>query len=511
MSISREIVPVDIEFSGGENISAYNERIADNEASLIYNMDVVDGVLVKRPGVVTRFPVGGGTFCYIMGQAKNIGGINWIFGNTASGKIYVTTDGGNTAWVEVLNSVGAVSLNVAAPKGKQYGGLFYFGSQNAAAWSVNLATGQATLVAGSPSGYFGDIILDRMFVWNPTTQIVRYSEAGLGTWPASNSFAVGLDVFGDPIQSMVNYKDRLVIFKKYSIWVLFMNGTPANWQLKRVFQTVGATSIYATKLVDDWIYFIAQHGIYRTNLSELQCLSDPLATFFKTRESHGTTNAPSDSAFNLDAIEVFLNKVYCAVSVGGQVAPLGGTRMFVFHLDSETWTEYGVNNSFVAGANVNIISMLSVNDSKVHGVGADDYFPRGVYMSNATNSNVLLLTDSNAKIDPVGEYPCIVTTKAFQFDDVGSHKKIPYAYLDLVLGANVAIDYNFNGGANTNIPAGIGTLVAQTLKLRGPGYLKRVSLNLTFTSNGGSRDVVLKKAGFNLRVPRPIGIKQSEG
>lgn len=501
------IVPVETDLSGGLNLSPYPEMLKDNEASLLTNFDLIDGAAVKRPGISLRSTPAAmaGGFALLMGQFHFPNSFNQIIALTGNGKVYRTSDG-CTTWTEVLNSAGGVSLAVTAPLGETYIGGFYFSSLTTGIWVVTAAN--ATNVAGSPGGFFGAIVLDRLFNWNPSTQVVRYSDAGnFSSWPAANTFTVGgAGLDGDTIVRMYNYKDRLVIFKKYSIWVLNMTGTPVNWTLRRIFFNIGGTSIYGFTLVDDWIYFIGQYGVYRTNLAEIQCISDPLYSVFRGRESPGSIAITADSYYTFDCCAAYLNRIVFAITSTGVFGPT--RRVFVFHLDTETWTEYdttSANGAFM------IHSMLAINDTR-GGTVVDDTYPRGIYFTDNGDERFFLFSETNSKVDAASEITCTAQTKKFTFEDISGFKKIPYSFFDAEIGSSIQTVVQHNAVTAATLAAGASSGVAESVKVPGPGYIKRVLTKLIFTNPGAgaNREVILKKVGFNVRVPRPVGIKQVE-
>lgn len=500
------ILPVESDLSGGLNLSPYLERLKDNEASLLTNFDLINGAAVKRPGITLRSTPAamGGGLAYLMGQFHFPYSYSQILALANNGKVYRSSDGCLT-WTEVLNSVGAVSLNITAPIGESYQSAFQTVSLTSGYWYIT--TANATNVVGSPGGFFGAIVLDRLFSWNPTTQAVRYTDAGnFGSWPAANTFFVGaLGLDGDTIVRMWNYKDRLVIFKKRSIWVLNMTGTPVNWTLRRIFKEVGGTSIYGFTQVDDWIYFIGQYGFFRTNLSEVQNISDPLFQTLRQRKSPGSTTISFDTYLTFDCCASHLNRVIFSVTPTGVYAPT--KRVFVFHVDTETWTEYDISSA-TAGVPV---SMLAVEDTR-GGAVTDDSYPRGIYFTDNADERFYLFSEANTKTDAISEITCTAQTKKYTFDEVSGFKKIPYSFFDAEIGSSIQAVVQQNGITVSTIAAAAGSGVSESFKTPGPGYVKRVVTKLIFTNPGAgaNRDVVLKSIGFNLRVPRPTGIKQVE-
>jgi hypothetical protein len=506
MSISREIVPVEFGFDGGLNLSPYSERIADNEASEIVNFDIVDGALVKRPGIIQRGLgdiYAGATGWYLIGQGYFANSNNNLLAVGMNNKLYHSTGGGLT-WTELLD--GGLSFSVASNKAIQYGVYLCFGSVITGFFIYNVATQVASVVASSPLGLTGDVVLDYFFVFNPSTQAVRYCEPGdITSWPVANTFSIAEDGPADYIQGMVAYKDRLVIFRRYSIYVLNLSGTPANWQLRKLYDGVGANGAQSMKVHDDWIYFIGDNGIYRTNLSELQEISGPLKNKMKDRDSGGATSSSFDPYLTYDAVAAYRNKVYCFINFG--IEQTGGQELYVFHTDSETWTKY---ESEVFGSDTIKVTNPLVLRYVRNASNNDNAYPMGMYLSFLGEPRTHYIDDHiNNQFDEVSdEYVCRVKTKAYTFEDVGSLKKIPYSFVDLEVGADVALEVKHNEVTVKSLPVGTFDGSRQSLKIPGPGDVKRVQSELIFTSSGEDRNVVVKKMGHNLRVPRPVEVQQ---
>jgi hypothetical protein len=512
MSKANMIVPAQFDFSGGLNLDPTPENIEDNEAQELVNFDVTDKGLIKRAGIALRGTLPGviGT-SWITGQGIDlVNNVIALYANAADGKIYRSIDGG-VNWVECLS--GGFSFGTNISKMLMYNNSMVFATPVGGGGGVYAGAINGTsipFIASSPAGITGAITLDRFFIYNAGTQVVRYSEPGnFSSWPAANTFVVGGNGHdGDYIQCLLDYKDKLVIIKQRTIWVLHMTGTPINWTLRKVFQGFGCNGLNSAMVIDDWIYFIGQFGIYRTNLSDMQKLSDPLDEAFVRRRYPGALVSMNFAPIWVwDVVVPYRDKIIFAFSPTGPEDVSVPQRIFVFHTKSETWSEYYFIGSQFPANTHRITTAIEVRNTRTSASG--NLWPHGVYFTNSVDNKVYRMGSDLAKTDVIGPFACTAKSKTFDFDDIGSMKKIPYAFADVDLDALATINVSYSEGVSGLPTTGLASTKSAPIKFKGPGYVRKTFMYFVISATGAA-DVTLRKFGFNIRVPRPVGIKSHD-
>lgn len=496
------------DFKGLNTYDRYN-KLDDGEFTSLLNWDIDKGCLVKRAGFDLRASApaifGGSGPLRMIGHTYLPASHSTILANGGNGKVAYSADGGAT-WTEALNIAGSVSMNVVATKGKMYADSLVFGTDGAKAWYFDPATNKCTQLTAAPSeAYFGDIVLDRLFVFAPSTGIIRYSDPGSFTgWPAANSIQIGSTGDGDELVSLVGYKDRLVIFKQKSIYILYMTGTPVNWQLKKFNDGIGCSGYYNTVIAEDYIYFVGHFGVYRTNLSTIEELSTKIFDKFQNRITQGNLAVGSFIRSHRNGCITYRNnRLICFVNVD---TVAGGTTFewLIYNTRLDCWTQWVPDADKVCWP-YNFIHVENSNTG-----AAFDSMPLGLYFSeNADTGKINHWSELNPKTDEGDEYWCSLTTKEFDFDsDQFEIKKIPYFFFNWSHGADSEIDVYYNGVLQFFVSEAVNA--AKQYKVRGPGYVNKLQVMLVSrTGAGANNDSEIRSFGFAVRQPRPYALSEA--
>lgn len=510
-----EIVPVTFGLDGGLNIHDDPTSLEDNQLQVCKNFNIYKKRLEKRNSFASVTAPGAAASCRTrwIGQ-YHTPSVTQLFlavenSAAAAAGVYFTANGGSS-WTQVGSFTGHFY------RAFHYSDFMYFFDTggNVRVWDGSTVVTSAAILANYIPG---DIVLDRMFMWGyqAFTQTIRYSDPGaMGTFPSINSIAVPYNEPADTVTALVGYKDRLVIFKKNNIQILHLTGTPINWQLKKFIDGIGNTGLYSVCKAEDWIYFIDRKGVYRTNLSTIEEISGPIKSAFADRKSI-INNAVGSSitAYGLyDSIAYYRNMIICSVNVIKPAATASSRRhrIFVFHIDTEVWTEWVPNITSDDSNDFNPpLNMMTVEETSIASATYSPY-PSGVYCgSMELNGQLFRYSPFNSApfTDYDGQYDCELRTKSFLFDTGMELKKFPAKSIDVV--ADDAIRMNVTdvveGVELTPIVKAAGTYVGNT-KIRGPGYVREYALDVLFDVPSGTDDtgLIVDEFGMAVRMPRPI-------
>lgn len=111
---------------------------------------------------------------------------------------------------------------------------------------------------------------------NPTK--VWFSDLGTYTsWTSTNFIFAPAPKSGDPITGLAVFQDNLVVFTRKTKYVLF-GDDPGNFVLRQSSGKKGAVNQAVIAADPNYIYFLADDGVYRYNGSSDELMSDPVQT-----------------------------------------------------------------------------------------------------------------------------------------------------------------------------------------------------------------------------------------
>lgn len=82
---------------------------------------------------------------------------------------------------------------------------------------------------------------------------------------------------GDFLVCAAELNDALILFKRFSTWILYTEGGPTTgWYLRKAHATVGCTGRDTPYLITNLVYFLAGDGVYRTDGTTFEHISNPV-------------------------------------------------------------------------------------------------------------------------------------------------------------------------------------------------------------------------------------------
>jgi hypothetical protein len=251
-----------------------------------------------RPTVYTSTGATTGTFVDVGFQLIKQLSATTVAGNT------VTVGAGNTSVFTVNEKVDVRVMSTGA---------IAVGLQNREITNIDTITGVLTL-SGAPgtgptdttmgvykargnlesfnaSATFSIVHKDRIFYFNnkdtsaspgPYTSRLYFTElwadANFDT-PAAYNPLNYIDVDpgnGDFLVAAATLNDQLVLFKRFSTWILYTDGPDSGWTLRKAHATVGCTGRDTPFVIQNFLYFLAGDGVYRTDGTTFEHLSNPV-------------------------------------------------------------------------------------------------------------------------------------------------------------------------------------------------------------------------------------------
>lgn len=144
----------------------------------------------------------------------------------------------------------------------------------------------ATTTPVTVTANVGTVFKSRMFVANNSsgslanTQ-VRYSEIfdldapdTTDGWPSLNTIDINSQD-GDFITAMAVLNDTLIVFKRFSTWAVYVEGLPP-WTVRNLHPNIGCIGRDTVQVIGGLLYFRAATGVYRTDGTTFELLSDPI-------------------------------------------------------------------------------------------------------------------------------------------------------------------------------------------------------------------------------------------
>ncbi len=160
-----------------------------------------------------------------------------------------------------------------------------------------------------------------------------------------NRIGVGASNDGDFVLGFGRAAGHLVIFKRYSIWILY-GTSPANFTLRQLRAQNGCVDFRSIAVTDEGVYFASQRGFELFDGSRFTLLSSPIADSWLPLSNAGAASPLNTHAFiRADP----LPNDYIYVSMGTDrfnATPNNATeRGWLLHRPSGAWSELHTNIS----------------------------------------------------------------------------------------------------------------------------------------------------------------------
>lgn len=264
--------PIIKNLTGGLNVREAITDIADNEACAASNVNFYTAGSVARRGGWQKLIANSPTSLPLTGAFQ----ANFVINNVIT-YFLIVTDGTLGVWQTsnpTANPVvwtkidGGLPLDASQPwQFVQMANYVIAYNGVAQPWSWQ-GTGNIASLAAAPVSNFA--IVWQNYLWwlgiFGQPQRAQYSDLGdPTTYPSANFQDVPSPYDGDPIMGGDILYGNLIIFKRFSIYIV--QGTPVNNLIQsKLNSSVGCISPRGIKQVDNLIYFISDKGLYEANL-----------------------------------------------------------------------------------------------------------------------------------------------------------------------------------------------------------------------------------------------------
>jgi len=204
----------------------------------------------------------------------------------------------------------------------------------------------ASAVAGAPKVEVFVNFKGRLWVVEPNPDIgnalsntIKFSESyNFEDWQPDNINIVDPNM-GDVITNLVPYSDRIIVFKKFSIWNMYLQGNDFPISATRLLtSTRGAISTESIVTVNDLIYFIAADGVWRTDGNAFSELSKPISNAWIGRSIDWAFDETDWIAYNEGHLKVRLQ-----TGGGGEIPDESGGQL---HMQTYSDATLGLRRSY---------------------------------------------------------------------------------------------------------------------------------------------------------------------
>lgn len=334
------------DFSGGLNIKAANDLIADNQATVRVNCHTNEtGAIVKRGGrdylYSTEIVAGKGIYGLYRAYEKDGTEHFWAHCST---KIY--------EWSGTNFGSGVTGGTVTASKMADYATLNNIPvmcNGTEAPLQYVVASDQFSAVTGSPpTMLYNDTSRNRMYMYgHATANRCNLYYSGLGnpnSWDTTNDFVGVSPDDGDFLTGTGTVQGLFIVFKNNSVRILGNSGDPSGWELGDVRSPHGCTARHticnATIKGVPVLIYLSGDGVYAFDGSKAISLTssdiDPI--FSSTTYTYRLSKGYADTSCAV----VHNGKYYLSYPYGSATLP---NWTIVYDLVNGGWSyyNYGVN------------------------------------------------------------------------------------------------------------------------------------------------------------------------
>lgn len=441
------------QLAGGLNSTSSPTSLEDNESSDLQNIDFdITGQFHKRGGYTQL-----NTTSFNSGAAWN--GLYWF--EKSDGTKYLMGSCGNKLGVSTslvqaatpfTNRTGAVTITA--------------GNNNQTSFATMLDTvlmtngvdlpyqcvgsSNATIIAGIAGGgtaptlttaKYVEVFSNYSFLANVTSagiyqgSRVHWSSIdSISVWSASD-FRDLLKADGQVITGMKKLGDRLVIFKRHSIWVAqFTGDSDLPFTFNQTRSSVGAVSGYSIQEVQNGLVFLADDGFYYFDGNNSYKISQRVRSTLDTFNSNRLAQACS-------VYDNTNNRYHCSFTMDGDST----------HTKQLTWDS--LNNAFSINKGLNANCFARVYNSGIEQTFFGDYSGFVYQMDNGAND---MPSGVSTAID------AYYYTKWFDFGDMISKKASPqvsiyYEYAAATLTFAYSYDFESTDSYSQTFSTSAGT------------------------------------------------------
>lgn len=477
---------------GGLNTYSDPTAVADNQAVTIENMELDnDGSLKQRPPIVDLaipFPLGATGNMSILGYYYAPGSVAYLLASDGLSSTYYFN---GTAWTLLTNTVAATAMvqfnnqaYLLAPVSSANPGGRWDPSSGFTA-EPNMPKGDSIIAYKFRLW----IALGRDAIANGTRM---YFSKVLGTvggiWVASPDF---IDIGagdGQNIVALCVYYNSILVFRSSSVFSYQFQSDPSTGIASLILPGIGLSDKDALVSYESYLYFMYDDRAYE---------------FLNTRATQINQSVPFRAISRTGIYKPF------AVSIFGSRAIFSYYDvMFVFNLNTRTWTSWRSPSRGAIGRIVTLSSTSQFDQAILHSSNA-------VATGGSRSAKTMRITD--AFTTDTETFQCTLLTKNYNYNTSGAYKRLFLWGVDAIFRSNLVaivtpIVYNyavtwgaleaFTWGAAGHFTWGqpiSGTLATQTnattagggairkfIKLKGRLRFRQVNFKLVFDTDGSS-------------------------
>jgi hypothetical protein len=327
----------------------------------------------------------------------------------------------------------------------------------------------------SPAGTHLSLFKDRLFMINSLHTSGQESRLWFSdptayeTWPANNFLDVA-PANGEYCVATIPFNDQLVIFKNRSTYVLTADGQPTSWVLRMLHPTIGCVGRGTPLIISGFIYFLSNDGVYRTDGTTFERISEPIDVFIRTNTGSSTSGSVlgRDACFWDDKYILFLPDVV------GDVKTL-----LVYDTRVDAWSRWQV------ATGVNLAGPVVYSELRPPTLIVGDQSVNKIY---AMGQQIFQDNGSN--------YTVTWQSKMFTWGDPSKYKRNYLLTLDIgamltntesvaVAHRKDALPTGSNHTPTTVTPTARTSydLSRKLLKYRGAGYARFLGASISYTGN----------------------------
>jgi len=342
-------------------------------------------------------------------------------------------------------------------------------------------TGTPTAFLTSPAGTHLSLFKDRLFMVNSIhaggqESRVYFSDSaippglGYGTWPANNFFDIA-PASGEFNVATIVFNDQLMIFKNRSIWTLTVEGLPSNWLVRNLHPSIGCIGRGTVKIINGFIYFLSLEGVYRTDGTTFERLSDPVDDMLRQFQTLTANDVLRRNALHWDDKYILLMPDANADVLSAQV----------YNLNVQQWSRW------VWGTTppLNIPNAVTYWETT----------PPSLYAGDADDNCVYNMGDNVYYQDNGSNFSAIWRSKKFTWGDPTVYKRNYWVGIDVGFTGGVrSLSFTHIGDTNDTATFFQETIVnpsdnttydfvRKELKFRGFGYSRALSGQITYLTD----------------------------
>lgn len=462
----------------GLNTQSPNNLIDDRELQVCDNYMVgLQGELVKRPGLEK------------LNDTTFTSGINLLIAlanpNTAALRIFAGQNGLSTNYYSdngtTWTALGTAKSNITWAA--NLGSKLFFGNDSTGVHEYNWGTNALAALTSSPNGLDGIVFKQRLFVLqhhavNPGR--IQFSEpygaavgglfSGAAAWPSTNTIDIESHPDGDFIVAMIPINDVLYIFKRTSIWALYIQGSsPADWILRKIHNSLGCVHKGGVAQFGNLTYFRSQNGIFRTDGSNFQELSESIRDAVRLPQGYFYSYpANTGSQRPLRYKDYILFPTF--------ISATSDRTIWCYNSKTGAWSKW--SPSHPTGL---FYSALSITNGSPN-------VATGIYLGGENSSgtaNILYGIREGAEVtqDHSTTFTASMRTKEFDFNNLDEFKRIHWIGTD-VYAQKVDLEYTADDAASANPTSTDIVQIRRFVKGTGPGSCRRISIAIDDDGDG---------------------------